>query len=118
MFAATQDEDGVHRISIRRIRTITHYIEHDGSRVEIKFSSRAKAKECADCLNLYNTDYETYFDRTTGVAVDDPKTNRKIAILMNSMLDIIQDFEGIPSRYDTVVASDPNPTANGSTVST
>lgn len=70
MFAATQDKNGVHRLSIRRIRTITGYYDDHGVRMDIRFSSRAKAKECADALNE-DCEYDRYFDLHTGNTLAD-----------------------------------------------
>lgn len=66
MFAATVDENGVYRLSIRRIRTIKTYHDY-GKTVDLKFKSRAKAKACADELNAtWLKDYDANFSKTTG----------------------------------------------------
>lgn len=93
MFAATQDEDGNHRLSIRRIRTITHYTLADGERVEIKFKSRAIAKECADYLNS-NYEYEQYFDRATGVPLK-PKAGIDTYYQAKYIIRVIERFGGV-----------------------
>lgn len=94
MFAATE-KDGVHRLSIRRIRTITHYYDKDGVRMDIRFSSRAKAKECADYLNQ-DCEYDTYFDPHTGKTLPNVDYNRAVGARM-MIMDYIRAYGGIIS---------------------
>lgn len=69
MFAATVDDNGVYRLSIRRIRTIKTYHDY-GKTVDLKFKSRAKAKACADELNeTWLKHYDKNFSKTDGTFI-------------------------------------------------
>lgn len=91
MFAATVDENGVYRLSIRRIRTIKTY--HDsGKTVDLKFKSRAKAKACADELNaLWLKDYDSHFSKITGEPFVGIDPNRKHEIMLG-IVTVIEQY--------------------------
>lgn len=91
MFAASE-KDGVHRLSIRRIRTITGYYADDGKRMDIRFTSRAKAKECADMLNE-DCEYDVYFDPHSGNVLPDVDASRAYGA-KKMILDYIKIYGG------------------------
>lgn len=122
MFAAAQDENNNHRLSIRRIRQIHTYIKPDGTREEIIFSSRAKAKACADYLNSIGT-YDKYFDAYTGGDLSYIRASMEQKTkAMHDCLSVIHYFGGIEATYidETVISDDLVKSlqeSNGTTVS-
>lgn len=81
MFAATVDDAGVYRLSIRRIRTIKTYMDY-GKTIDLRFKSRAKAKACADEINAtWLQDYDKNFNKATSEFVGtDHKRKNEIMI--------------------------------------
>lgn len=89
MFAATTDENGAFRISIRRIRTIKTYTNPEGNKVNIEFVNRAAAKACADELN--ETDFDLVFDKYTGKPQEGVE-QEKVEAVWNTVIAIIIDY--------------------------
>lgn len=90
MFAATVDDAGVYRLSIRRIRTIETY--HDrGETIDLRFKSRAKAKACADKLNeTWLQDYDRNFSKADGKFIGKDKTRANEVMI--GIIDIINEY--------------------------
>lgn len=91
MFAATVDDAGNYRLSIRRIRTIDCYHNKHNEIIDLRFKSRAKAKSCADELNdKWLKDYDANFMKSDGTFIG-KDLNRKYEI-MDGMINIIESY--------------------------
>lgn len=103
MFAATKDEDGTHRISVRRIRTVRTFHDVNNVPVQIKFTSRAKAKECADWLNT--TNYTDLFEERTGAFKGSESQRDEANALMLTVIEKITN-EYNAADYGTTVSQE------------
>jgi len=91
MFAATTDDDGKFRLSIRRIRTIKTFHNKHGNPVDITFTSLAKARNCANELNeLYVDEFERNWDKREGTYIG--ANHDEANVLMTNMLDLIGKY--------------------------
>lgn len=88
MFAATTDENGKFRISIRRIRTIKKFINFEHEVINVEFKNRNEAKACADKLN--ETAFDLVFDKYTGRPFVEVSMER-VSAVQNEVIGIILD---------------------------
>jgi len=89
MFAATKDDKGIWRLSIRRIRIIKTI--QDG-KDDLSFPSQAKAKACADELNdKMLSRYEAHFNPRTAKR---QMSNEECELIKAQMMDIIIPYTG------------------------